>query len=85
MVNDAWQNRYDVGILLSNDTDLLEAVKTVRNICKKKIGIINPHKNPNPDLHKEADFVRQIRISHLSAAQLPEKIPNTKISKPSDW
>ncbi|MGA2030223.1 MAG: NYN domain-containing protein [Verrucomicrobiota bacterium] len=85
MVNDAWQDCYDVGILISNDTDLLEAVKAVRQTCKKKIGIINPHKDPNPELHKEADFVRQIRTNHLAAAQFPDRIPNTKISKPVNW
>ena len=85
MVNDAWKGHYDVGVLISNDTDLLEAIKVVRRDCGKKVCIINPKQDPNPELNKEADFVRQLRISHLSAAQLPVRIPFTKISKPESW
>ena len=85
MVNDAWKNNYDVGVLLSNDTDLLEAIKVVRRDCRKKICVINPHNSPNPELHKEADLIREIRPEHLSAAQLPSAIPFTKISKPLKW
>lgn len=85
MVNDAWKNLYDVGVLLSNDTDLLEAIKVVRRDCRKKICVINPSEEPNPQLHNEADSVRQIRNSHLSSAQLPLRIPFTKITKPESW
>jgi len=85
MVNDAWKDLYDVGVLLSNDTDLLEAIKVVRRDCKKTICVINPHNHPNPELHKEADLIREIRPIHLSAAQLPAAIPFTKISKPKSW
>jgi uncharacterized LabA/DUF88 family protein len=48
MVNDAWKDKYDVGVLLSNDTDLLEALKIVRRDCGKKVCVINPRKQPNP-------------------------------------
>lgn len=85
LVNDAWQNRYDVAALISNDSDLIEALRVVRQDCKKLVYVINPHKDPNPDLHKHADFVKQIRATHLSSAQLPDTIPGTRISKPDKW
>jgi uncharacterized LabA/DUF88 family protein len=85
IVNDAWQNRYDVAVLISNDSDLIEAIKVVRRDCKKQVYVINPHKDPNPELHKHADFVKQIRATHLSSAQFPDKIVGTKVSKPEKW
>ncbi len=85
LVNDAWQNRYDVAVLISNDSDLIEALKIVRRDCKKQVYVINPHKDPNPELHKHADFVKQIRATHLSSAQFPDTIAGTKIRKPDKW
>jgi len=85
MVNDGWKNLYDVAALISNDTDLQEAVKIVRNDCGKLVGVINPSQAPNPDLHKEANFVRQIRQVQLASSQLPNTIAGTRISKPVKW
>lgn len=85
MVNDAWQNRYDVAVLISNDSDLIAALKVVRQDCRKQVCVINPHKTPNLELHKHADFVKQIRTIHLSAAQFPDTIAGTKISRPEKW
>lgn len=85
LVNDAWHNRYDVAVILSNDNDLLEAIKIVRHERGKKIGIINPHRDPNPQLHGEADFVRQLRTADLQAAQFPDRVPGTKLCKPAVW
>jgi len=85
LVNDAWYDRYDVAVVLSNDNDLLEAVKIVRQERGKKVGIINPHRDPNPQLHSQADFVRQLRPADLIAAQFPDQVPGTKIYKPSGW
>ncbi|HZL14400.1 MAG TPA: NYN domain-containing protein [Verrucomicrobiae bacterium] len=36
IVNDAWQNRYDVAVLISNDSDLIEAIKVIRRIVKNR-------------------------------------------------
>ena len=85
MVNDAWKNLYDVAVVVSNDSDLIEALKIVRGDCKKQIFLISPDKNVNPEMRKHADFVRELRISHLAQAQLPNHIPFTSISKPELW
>lgn len=85
LVNDAWHDRYDIAVVLSNDSDLLEAIKIVRQERGKKVGIINPHRDPNPQLHSQADFVRQLRAADLATAQLPDQIPGTKIHKPTGW
>ena len=85
LVNDAWHDRYDVAVVLSNDSDLLEAIRIVRCERNKQVGVINPHRDPNPQLHSQAHFVRQLRTTDLAAAQLPEQIPGTAIRKPTGW
>ena len=85
LVNDAWHDRYDVAIVLSNDNDLIEAIKIVRGERGKKVGVINPHHDPNPQLHSQADFVRQLRAADLANAQFPDQIPGTNIHKPTGW
>jgi uncharacterized LabA/DUF88 family protein len=85
LVNDAWYDRFDVAVVLSNDNDLLEAIKIVRLDRGKKVGIINPHRDPNPQLHSQADFVRQLRAPDLVTAQFPDQILGTKIHKPTGW
>ena len=39
-LNDAWLNNYECGVIISNDSDLVEAVKLVSEQTDKKIGII---------------------------------------------
>lgn len=85
LVNDAWHDRFDVAVVLSNDNDLLEAIRIVRQERGKKVGIINPHRDPNPQLHSQVDFVRQLRATDLASAQFPDQIPGTNIHKPIGW
>lgn len=85
VVNDAWHDRYDVAVVLSNDSDLLESLRIVRRERAKRVWVINPHRDPNPELHREADAVRRLSPHHLAESQLPEAIPGTPIHKPSIW
>jgi len=85
LVNDAWHDRYDVAFVLSNDSDLLGAIKIVRHERGKKVGLINPHRDPNLELQKEADSIRHLGPQILAASEFPDSIPGTKIRKPSVW
>jgi uncharacterized LabA/DUF88 family protein len=86
LLNDAWLDRYDCAIIVSNDSDLAEAVKIVKNELKKTIGVIMPGKGtPSKELIQYANFVKKIRQKALSSSQLPDHIPNTTIRKPSVW
>lgn len=42
LVNDAWLDDYDCAVVVSNDSDLQEALKIIKNQQKKKIGICIP-------------------------------------------
>ena len=84
-LNDAWLNRYDCGVIISNDSDLAESVKLVRSQTTKKIGIISPFPRVSKELKQHSHFQRTIRKNVLASCQLPEKIPNTNITKPQQW
>jgi len=87
LLNDAWLNNYDCAVIVSNDSDLAEAMKLVKQYHPKKIlGLIHPGKsNPSFELRKHADFFKRIRTGSLRISQLPDPIPNTKLSKPKKW
>jgi len=86
LLNDAWLNKYDCAVIISNDSDLAEATTLVKQEHKKKIGIILPPKCcPSKTLMKKVDFVKGIRRNAIISSQLPNPIPGTNISKPNTW
>jgi len=86
MVNDGWQDKYDIAVVCSNDTDLIEAIKIVRtDICKKICWVTPSTVYPSKELAPHVDFHRKIQYKHLKKNQLPETIPGTKIVKPVVW
>jgi uncharacterized LabA/DUF88 family protein len=85
-LNDAWLDRYDCGIIVSNDSDLAQAMSLVKHQHKKVLGLITPSKGKtSKELRIHADFVRHIRPGALQTSQLPDPIPGTSLCKPSRW
>ncbi|MHB1276174.1 MAG: NYN domain-containing protein [Candidatus Humimicrobiaceae bacterium] len=86
LVNDAWKNLYDCAVIVSNDSDLYEAIRIVKEELNKKIGlIILPNGNPSIKLLSCTNFKKAIRNNLLKNSQLPDPIPNTNIYKPTSW
>ncbi|MFH1114725.1 MAG: NYN domain-containing protein [Pseudomonadota bacterium] len=86
LLNDAWLGLYDCAVLVSNDSDLAEALRLVRVHHGKMIGVITPHKNQQSrELLCHATFVKRIRQGLLRVSQLPDPIPGTSLYKPSFW
>lgn len=87
LLNDAWLDKYDCGVVVSNDADMAEAMRLVRAHQGKVIGLINPiyKSKPLKKLADQADFFRNVRLGNLKRSQLPPKIPGTKIQKPKSW
>ncbi len=89
LLNDAWLDAYDCAVLVSNDSDIAEALNLVKIQHKKNIGLIfpntDPKRKPSRQLVQYADFVKNIRHGVLANSQLPDQIPNTIIAKPKDW
>ena len=87
LLNDAWLDKYDCGVIISNDSDLATSIDLVKNNHDKKIGVLFPpnFKKQSVELKKRADFVRTIRTPHLASSQLPNPIPGTILYKPIEW
>jgi hypothetical protein len=86
LLNDAWHDRYDCAVVVSNDSDLSEALRLVKTERKKMVGLITPSSShPSRELMRYADFHKRIREGVLKQSQLPDPIPGTTIRKPSPW
>lgn len=88
LVNDGHKRRYEVAVLISNDSDLVEPIKIVRNELKIPVGVLNPIPNiPSHELSKNATFVKPIRQGVLSASQFSSTLTdaNGTFYKPPSW
>ena len=92
MLNDAWLARYDCAVVVSNDSDMAESMKLIRQYHQNRVlGLITPNRNRTNRTSQQletvhAHFVRTIRSTNLlSRCQLPATIPGTNIHKPPQW
>lgn len=85
IVNDAWEDQFDCAVIVSNDSDLAEALRIVRG-KGKMIGLINPRdRMPARELMRYAHFHKKVRTGVLRDSQFPDRIPGTSLTKPADW
>jgi uncharacterized LabA/DUF88 family protein len=86
LVHDAHRNLFDTAVIVSNDSDLLEAVKIVRGLGKG-VGILNPHQRPSRVLVAQATFMKQIRGGVLGGSQFPATLTDAygTFAKPPSW
>lgn len=87
LVRDAYENAFDVAVLITNDSDLREPVDLVRNRLGKKVGVLNPQKHPAVALTKVATFFKTIRSGVLQASQFPPQLTDARgtFDKPAGW
>jgi uncharacterized LabA/DUF88 family protein len=87
LLRDGFRGDYDVAVVVSNDSDLLEPIKIVRRELGFRVGLLNPQKKPSRVLQQEVDFLRQIRKGALQRSQLPPTLKDSQgtITKPSSW
>lgn len=87
LLNDAHMGRFEVAVVISNDSDLLEPIKIVRQQLGKKVGILNPHRNPSRALLPHIDFIKPIRTGVLQASQFSASLSDQHgtFTKPLAW
>ncbi len=87
MLLDGFRGKYDVAVLVTNDSDLIEPIRIAREELGLVVGILNPHKKASRVLHKHASFMKPIRAGVLSVSQFPAEIHDQKgvIRKPAQW
>ena len=86
LVNDAHTGLFDCAVVVSNDSDLAEAMRIVKDECEKVVGLFTPwRRRASKQLMQHSNFQRTIRRSSLKNSQLPNPIPGTRIHKPGGW
>jgi uncharacterized LabA/DUF88 family protein len=88
MVNDASKNLYDCAVVVSNDSDLAEALRIVRYEWKKHVVLLTPPRyrdSRSKQIKAAANFCRTIKHDEIAASQLPDLIPGSNIHKPAKW
>jgi uncharacterized LabA/DUF88 family protein len=87
LLSDAYLKKYELGVVVSNDSDLLSAIQIVHNDLGLNIGILNPQNNPSSDLRKCSLFIKQIRTGVLNASQFPTTMTDSRgaFHKPKEW
>ncbi len=88
LVRDAFINAFDVAVVITNDSDLVEPIRIATQEAGKRVGILVPVKYPTHSLMKVASFYLRLRPGHLAVAQFPPTItlPNgTRIDRPFTW
>jgi len=87
LLHDGFLKLFEAAVIVTNDSDLTEPVRVVRQVLNMPIGILNPHDRDSKTLQQYATFVKRIRQKHLIDSQFPNKLTDGKgeFHKPSDW
>lgn len=88
---DGFRARYDLAVVVSNDSDLKEPIRFVREVLDAPLGVLNPHKNRSwalsPQGLPRGSFYKPIRPGALAASQLPDAMEDAagRFRKPDRW
>jgi uncharacterized LabA/DUF88 family protein len=93
MVHDGWAGKYDAAAIVTNDTDLVEPMRIVKEELGCEVVLICPaSRGPAQGLERAANHVRNLWRSRgsgfrypMASYQLPISVPGTTIVKPSSW
>ena len=88
---DGFRARYDIAVVISNDSDLKAPIEFVRQDLNAPVGVLNPHKNRSwalsPPKLPAHSFYKPIRKGPLAASQFPDSLTDRHgtITKPPSW
>lgn len=88
LVRDGFKGMYDVAVVVSDDSDLLEAVRIVRSELSKPVGIIKVRKRRSV-FRNDGDFFITPRRDDFKTCQFPAAVSGADgkqvASCPLDW
>ena len=79
LLNDCWLNAYDCAIVVTNDSDIAEAMRLVKQHHRKRIGLATPGNRPVASTDGTRILVHIRNKAVLQQSQLPDPIPGTTI------
>lgn len=84
---DGFNKDYQMAVVISTDSDLVEPIKMVRDQLGLPVGVLRPHRSRSRELSQVAAFYRPIRERALRASQFPPVLTDARgtIKKPAGW
>ena len=89
LLHDGWRDHYDAALVVSQDSDLLEPIRLVKDDLQKPVGVVwlDRHE-PGWRFRNAASFIRHATPARLAAAQFPDPLMGLDghlIHKPETW
>lgn len=84
---DACHKAFELGIVISNDSDLVEPIRLIRNHLGIRVGVLSPGDKRGYELKKHANFRKPITEEVLRNSQFPDTMNDSVglFHKPSGW
>ena len=84
---DAFEDEYEMAVVVSNDSDLELPIRMARSRLGKQVGVFDPSRRRSFELHAAASWYRPLRQGPLSASLFPDTLSDAQgpITRPSDW
>jgi uncharacterized LabA/DUF88 family protein len=86
LLKDGFAKKYDIAIIISNDSDLLEPVRVVVQDLNLKVVMVNPTPTKSTPLNKIVPIIK-IRPRALVLSQFPNSLTDDvgTFTKPPPW
>ena len=86
LLTDAWKGLFEAAVVITNDTDLVLPIRIVTRELHRPVYVVCPGpRQMASQLRTVATYARHIRRPMLKAAQFPDTLPGTRITKPTGW
>lgn len=89
LLGDAYEDRFDVALVVSGDSDLSTPIHRVRErFPKKRVIVAFPPKRQSAELKRRANGYLSIGEDKLKASQLPEQLAKSDgfvLTRPATW
>ena len=89
LLKDAYEDKFDVALVMSQDTDLIEPLRIVRHELDKVLGVAWFDRSQPGKRHKRnASFIRHVSNTMLRESQFPDPVigkGGRRIPKPEEW
>jgi len=89
LLNDAWKDAFDAALVFSQDSDLLEPLRIVKEERRKIVCLAwLDGQQPSKKWYRSVSSIKHITADRLAASQFPEKIMTGSgryVYKPKHW
>ena len=87
LLMDAFERECDTSVVISNDSDLIPAIRIAKERFGHAVWVLNPHRTRSWALASISDFYRPIRRGPLGASQFPDRMQDAHgaFTKPPGW